>query len=144
MQERPTIAPLAKPPERGLRSSAAPSETPTRRRRRGAARLRLGHWLPAILTGALTLAIPALYVSALRTAEKTKAREAAIHAQAAAIGPACAADLSQDLCLCADFETRDQAEAYVAALTALGRPPKRRFGLYTDASDRPCAHLPEQ
>ena len=116
----------------------------SRRDFKPAPRLRLGHWLPAILTGAINLLIPALLITAQRTAEKREAFEAAIEARGAAIGPDCARELSEDLCLCADFDNQRQATEYVAALTALGRPPRRRFGLYTDGSDRPCAHLPNE
>lgn len=92
----------------------------------------------------ITLSIPAFMLSAQRTAEKLEAARAEATARAAEIGAACAKDLAADLCLCSDFKTQDEAQIYVNALAALGRPPKRRFGLFTDGSDRPCAHLPNE
>ncbi|MEM9725921.1 MAG: hypothetical protein AAF909_10710 [Pseudomonadota bacterium] len=115
-----------------------------RNRRPPAPRLRLGHWLPSILTGGITLLIPALLITAERIEARRLAQEAAIAAEAADLGPDCARDLSDDLCLCKDFDTQAQAVAYVSALEALGRAPRGRFGLFTDDSDTPCAHLPER
>lgn len=132
--------------ERDLRAvdDAAARPTSPRRSVPPPRRLRLGGWLGPILSGGLTLAIPAVLITAQVTAEKNRAVEAAIRAEMAVLGPACAKRPELELCICADFETRAQARAYVAAQTRLrGAPPDRRFGLFTDATEDPCAHLPE-
>lgn len=104
-----------------------------------APRLRLGAYLPALLTGAINLTIPAVLFSTQMAHDRVRSAEQAYLARVAETGPPCALDLSNDNCLCSDFSTQAEAIAYVQALR---QPPKARFGLYTDGSDLPCGHLP--
>lgn len=104
-----------------------------------APRLRLGGFFPALLTAAINLAIPAVLFTVQSADRNGRAEQADYLARIAETGPPCALDLSNDNCLCSDFKTQAEAIAYVKALR---HPPSARFGLYTDDSDIPCAHLP--